>query len=744
MGAAASRRSSRRLRLAGLVLGFITALACPAAAAEKVVLQLKWKHAFQFAGYYAALEQGYYQAAGLDVVLKEGGPETKFAAELESGGCEYAVALSSMLLDRAHGRPVVALAAILQHSPEVLLVPAASGINTPHQMAGRTVAVSPDDTPALLAMFKNEGIAAGAVKTVPYQFDIEKMKRRDFDGMGAYSTNEPFLCQEQGLDIHLIQPRDYGVDFYGDCLFTSDHELRKNPRRVKAFLDASLAGWRYAMHHREETISLILSKYEVKISREALRFEADKMAELMFADLIDVGHMNEGRWRHIGDTYVRLGMLPPDYSLKDFLYQRDARESLAWLWWTVGGTSACTLLLTGTVLFLMRVNGRIASAERQARQAQTMVRTILNTIPVGVFWKGRDGGYLGCNRVFADYVGLPAPEQIQGMKGANLPEGWDMNATAGPSDDEVMDEGRPVLLAEHELASPGGGIRHLHASKVPLRDETGATVGLLGVVEDITALKETEAHQARLKERLHEAQKYESLQRLTNGVCHHFNNILQSVIGYAELARMQLAQQPLLRRHMDGVLSESQRAAALNRMLLTSIGHGHHKMGPVELAPFLEASLPALRASLPERHTLRWLGGTEATTLQADEQSLSQLLVNLVTNASEALDEAAGDIQLHQGRIACDAAYLQEPYLDPPPPPGEYAFIDVIDRGCGMPGDVLKTVFDPFFSTKFPGRGLGLTSALGIVKSHGGAIKINSLPGKGTTVRVLLPLGAAG
>ena len=313
--------------------------------------------------------------------------------------------------------------------------------------------------------------------------------------------------------------------------------------------------------------------------------------------------------------------------------------------------------------------------------------------------------------------------------------------TSPLADEEVLADGRSVLLAETEIQSPEGGTRYCHASKVPLRDEKGGIVGLLGVVEDITALKEIESQQNRLKERLQQAQKFESLQRMTNGVCHHFNNMLQSIIGYAELTRMQLGQQITLRRLVDGILSESQRAASLNRMLLTSAGHGQHEIKTLELVPFLEAALPTLRCCLREQQSLQWTGGTPAT-IQVDEESLRQLLVNLVTNASEALGESAGEIQIQQGRIPCDQGYLNEPYLDPPPPAGEYVFIDIIDRGSGMPEEVLKTVFDPFFSTKFPGRGLGLTSVLGIVKSHQGAIKINSLPGKGTTVRILLPVEA--
>ncbi|MCW0216882.1 MAG: ABC transporter substrate-binding protein, partial [Prosthecobacter sp.] len=240
-----------------------------AAPPEKVTVQLKWKHAFQFAGYYAAIEKGFYHEAGLDVVLVEGGPETDFTEELMSGRSQYAVALSSMLIHRNEGNPIVALAAILQHSPEVLLVPEASGINTPHQMAGRTVAVSPEDTPALLAMFKNEGLSANAVKTVPYEFNPEKMLSGEIAGMGAYVINEPFLLRARRIPYRLIQPRDYGVDFYGDCLFTTETETKQNAKRTQAFLKATLEGWQYAMSHREEMAKLIQKTYRSSYSYEA-------------------------------------------------------------------------------------------------------------------------------------------------------------------------------------------------------------------------------------------------------------------------------------------------------------------------------------------------------------------------------------------------------------------------------------------------------------------------------------------
>lgn len=712
-------------------------LALTAGAQEKVTVQLKWKHAFQFAGYYAAVEKGFYREAGLEVTLVEGGPETHFANELTTGRSQYAVALSSMLIHRHEGQPLVALAAILQHSAEVLLVPEISGINTPHQMAGKTVAVSPEDTPALLAMFKNEGLAADAVKTIPYEFNPEKMVSGVIAGMGAYTINEPFILRERGIPFRLIQPRDYGVDFYGDCLYTTEAEIQQHPERVRAFLDATLKGWQYAMSHREEIIELLKDRYQCPLSREAMHFEADEMARLMFSELIDIGHMNEGRWRHIGDTYVRLGMLPANYSLEGFLYERNPKTDLSWLWWTLGGTIGSTLLLAALVLGLVRVNNRIAQAERQAREAQAMLQTVINTIPVGVVWKDRQSHILGCNQLFADYAGLGTPQKAQGQTQDGL--SWvDENSPQDLPDQDVMEQGRSVLLAEKTLRTAGGQLRAFYQSKVPLKNDQGETIGLLSVIEDITSLKMAESHQTRLKDRLIQSQKYESLHRLANGVCHHSNNILQALTSYAELARMQ-SPPGQTRDFMDGVLRESQRVAALNRVLLTCTGHGMHQFVDTSWEHFMEESLPTLKCCLPSSHLLEWKHEGPDACIHADSESLRHLLINLLTNASEAT-EGASTVHLCTGAVTCEAAYLQETHVDPAPLPGEYLYLDIMDRGRGMEPEVLNMVFDPFFSTKFTGRGLGMAAVLGIVKSHQGTIKIQSAPGKGTTVRVLLPL----
>ncbi|HTI70586.1 MAG TPA: ABC transporter substrate-binding protein, partial [Candidatus Limnocylindria bacterium] len=356
---------------------------CGAEASAPIKLQLKWKHQFQFAGYYAAVEQGYYRAAGLEVTLIEGGPHLDFGGLIASNAVQYTVGLPSMLLRRNEGLPVVALAAIYQHSPEVMLVREDSGITNPQQMAGRRLMMAVEDTPGVLAMFRNEGLPDGAIKRIPYDFNLERLINREIDGIGAYITDEPLYFKSRGVEVRAIRPQTYGVDFYGDCLFTSEQELIQHPEQVKAFVDASLKGWQYAMHHVDEMVDVIVQRYHPGKSREDLRYEAARMAELMFPDLIEAGHMNTGRWKHIADTYVRLGMLKPDYSLEGFIYDRNPPHDPSWARWTIGGVALFAIGLGSVTVYLMRMTRRIARAEHEAQEARVVLQSVLDAIPIG-------------------------------------------------------------------------------------------------------------------------------------------------------------------------------------------------------------------------------------------------------------------------------------------------------------------------------------------------------------------------
>jgi len=308
-----------------------------ALALESVTLQLKWRHQFQFAGYYAALEKGYYREAGLDVQFVEAIPATNVVDEVMAGRAHFGVGTSDLLLSRRRS-PVVALAVIFQHSPQILLAREDS-VGNLHQLAGRKVMIEAH-AEELLAYMKREQLPPEKLTIVGHSQTPDDLIEGRVAAMSAYSTTEPYLVRQAGLRTIEFSPRSGGIDFYGDNLFTSERELKRHPERVRAFRAASLRGWEYAMAHPDEIIDLILARYNTqKLDRGFLAYEAARTAQLMQSDLVQVGYMNPGRWQHIADTYAALDMKPRGDLPEGFMYEDAVRVVPAWvLPVTVGGS----------------------------------------------------------------------------------------------------------------------------------------------------------------------------------------------------------------------------------------------------------------------------------------------------------------------------------------------------------------------------------------------------------------------
>lgn len=310
-----------------IFITLFTALVFPCRTyAETVTLQLKWTHQFQFAGYYAAIEKGFYREEGLDVILKEGYPGINLVQEVVTGHATFGVDNTSLLVERDKGAPIKVIAAIFQHSPQVLISRKDSGIVSPHDLKGKRVMLVPEQSTDILAMLNNEGIDPQQVDFVPHNWDIKALIDGRIDAMTGYSTVELFALQKKGISVHAINPINYGIDYYGDCLFTTDNTITANPDLVKRFSRASLKGWEYAMSHQEEVINLILAKYNPSLSREKLRFEADELNKIVLPDYVELGHMNPGRWAKIVEIHQRFGLIKPGFSVDQFLYNVNSHD----------------------------------------------------------------------------------------------------------------------------------------------------------------------------------------------------------------------------------------------------------------------------------------------------------------------------------------------------------------------------------------------------------------------------------
>jgi len=290
---------------------------------EPVTLQLKWKTQFQFAGYYAALEQGYYAQEGLDVSILPLTQQKDVINDVVAGKVNYAIGGSGILTQYAKGKPIKALAAIFQHDALVFIAKQSSGIISPYEMAGKRImfdGTTGDDAP-LTAMLAEANLSPKDYINAPPSFSNQTLINDEIDVMSGYLTDQPFSLKSQDIGINIINPQSYGFDFYGDILYTSDLEIESNPGRVERFKRASLKGWEYALAHPEELIQVLKNKYHSELSIEALRYEAQATQKLILPNIIPLGQLEIKRLRRVADTYASLNLAPPlnDTSLKNFI-----------------------------------------------------------------------------------------------------------------------------------------------------------------------------------------------------------------------------------------------------------------------------------------------------------------------------------------------------------------------------------------------------------------------------------------
>ncbi|MFI5337435.1 MAG: ABC transporter substrate-binding protein, partial [Opitutales bacterium] len=368
---------------------------------DKVVLQLPYTHQFQFAGIYAAQEQGYFREEGLEVEVRQNTFGMLPVSELKAGRAQYGVYQAMRVLHaRLSGEPLVVMAVVFQHSPYALAVLRSSGIRNLQDLVGRRIALDAEfRIQEIRRMLSLEGVDSARVKFVPKQWEVNELKEGTADAMGVYSIDGPYDLQQQGCDILMIRPMDYGVDFYGDILFTNEQELAAHPARVKAMRRAILRGWAYALRHPNEMIDWILQNLPdrpKKVTRPRMEFESREVARLVNLELVDLGSMNPGRWRVQADYLAGLDPKLKIERLHGFVFQSSATGQLpAWVVWLGWGAAAAAGLSLLVLLEYYRLQRLVrlrtaalhASEERQRElfeqaPAAILVESYLELVPV--------------------------------------------------------------------------------------------------------------------------------------------------------------------------------------------------------------------------------------------------------------------------------------------------------------------------------------------------------------------------
>jgi PAS domain S-box-containing protein len=714
-----------------LWLGLGAALAAAEPNLAQVTLQLKWQHQFQFAGYYAADAKGYYREAGLQVDLLEAKPGLDTVKEVVSGRAQYGVGNSALVLSRQQGQPVVVLAAVFQHSPLVLIAKAGTAITSVHDLVGKRLMIE-DHADELVAYLRKEGVAGNAVTLVKHSFNPDDLISGKVDCISAYVTDESFFLEQAQQKYLEFSPRMGGIDFYGDNLFTSEQELKAHPARVKAFREASMKGWKYAMQHPEEVADLIMARYGERHGRAYLLYEAQKMTALIQPNLVEMGYMYSGRWQHITDTYAELGLLPAGYRLEGFQYDPEVgdRQNHRRMVVALGVVLALGGLFGGTTLVFLRLNFRLKAEVASRKEAELAIRRehaqaegYLAVAEVILLALDAEGRVTMLNRKGYSVLGYAEGELLgRNWLEVCLPpeEAGAVNAVyrrvlAGDLD--------PVYFYENHILRRDGEQRLIAWHNTMLTDGDGRIVGTLSSGEDITERRRAEEQKSRLEAQLRQVRKMDSLGSLAGGVAHDMNNVLGAILGLASSNIEDQAPGTRAHRAFGTIIKAAERGGGMVKSLLSFARQSPAAVRDLDLNAILGEEASFLEHTTLAKVHLQLDLEPGLHAIRGDASALSSAVMNLCVNAVDAMPE--------HGRLILRSRNL----------PGLWVEIQVEDNGSGMPQEVLERALDPFFTTKPDGKGtgLGLSMVYSIVKAHLGQMEIHSEAGHGTTVRMRFP-----
>ena len=370
----------------------------------------------------------------------------------------------------------------------------------------------------------------------------------------------------------------------------------------------------------------------------------------------------------------------------------------------------------------------------QTQESLRLARQSLDQVPDAIMWADPQGRIVDCNQGACNCLGYSQQEllgrSIFSIDPLTTAENW--------SDSFAQCREQRVLHCESSYLTKAGQLipMDIQVTHVSFGDKEF----LCGVGRDLTERKLMEAERLSLERRLLHVQKLESLGVLSGGIAHDFNNLLQVVLGNLDLSLMILPGGEPVRKNLEQAVIATVRASELSGMMLAYSGKGVLTVKELNLSDLMQENAPMLAAVIPESVSFSTSLHGALPPVQADAAKLLQVVLSLVRNASEAIGAEGGSVTLSTGVQQFDRASLDASRLEETIPEGRYVWMEVSDTGCGMDEMTQYKIFDPFFSTKFTGRGLGMSAALGIMRAHKGAILLESSPGAGTKVRLLFPI----
>ena len=469
---------------------------------KKITLQLNWLNQFQFAGYYMAKEKGFYKDVNLDVQIKESNFNTDVIKEIESKNADFAVGRSSLIIEKINGKDIVALCAIYQESPLILLVKKDSNINSVKDLRNKKIMITPDArySAPVLAMLSANELTINDFRIQKHSFDINDLINRKTDAMASYISNEPILLNEKGIEYTIFNPKDFGFDLYSDILFSSSEYIKNNPKITKDFYEASLKGWKYAFENLAETAEIIYSKYNTQNKTFThLVKEGEVLKKLAYTGNNELGDFNDNKLKNIANVFKLFGLVNKDLDLKEFIYKENKPKIINLEISKQEKNIIITILILLFILFSF-----VVFLLRKNSQTKKLLQTVINSSDDLIYYKDSKLRYIGCNKSFENLLAKKESEII-GKNDFELFE-EDLAKVFRREDFEVLDENN--LITSNEWIIFGHKRIFFQTKRIPFIYKN-KKIGILGIARDITGLYE-------IQEKLKKQTYYDELTKIFN------------------------------------------------------------------------------------------------------------------------------------------------------------------------------------------------------------------------------------
>ncbi len=713
-----------------IILIFVTI--CLGEQLQEITLQLKWVHQFQFAGYYAAQELGFYEEVGLNVSILEASGSTDVIEEITSERATFGIGMADAIISNADGHDISIVAPIFQHSPFVLLARRSIVGDDLVNLKEKRIRVGSSGYIELISMLSAVGLDSSNTDLITQKQSDLDLISGEIDAKAYYSLDlNKFFENNDILDYCVFDPINYGIDFYGDCIITHSDTLVHNRELVQKFREASIKGWKYALENQPEVASIIIEKYSDEFSREELLQEAAEVKKIMLPHYIEIGHGNLDRWEEILDTYKNLGLINNEYSLDSaVIFDTNYKASIPiWIYQTI---IFLFLLLIMSFLFTRKQKREIRKKVDELRKNELRFHTIFDDSKQLSGILDIDGKLQLANQMSLDMIGL-TQDKVFGVEFWRAPW-WRHSTKLQHKLKQAIISARNGELVSFEATHVDvqGKVRVIDFSLTPVIDESGDVDFLIATGYDLTHIREIEDRDRHL-------QKMEAIGTLAGGIAHDFNNILSAIFGYLDVASLEEHDNSQLHEAHDEIRVAAKRAKDLVGQILTFSRKSSVKMEPVKLAKIVEETLKLIRSSIPATISIDQRISDDSYIL-ANSTQMHQVIMNICTNAYHAMGEQSSGLLSVSLSLVEPTAEMKEKHPDLNS--GEYLELHISDTGSGMNNATLEQVFNPYFTTKNQenkGTGLGLSTVHTIISSHDGMIDVISKSGVGTTFVLLFP-----